>query len=208
MKNKKIYIMLLLLLLVGVVGVCFGGTYAKYTSKISKNSMVAIAKWNFKSDNNQTININLKDNYDESTLVSTRNSSGMEYKVIAPGTEGSFDIKLVNTSEVGANFYVSIDEITNLPANIKFYKDENYQTELIPGISKITGSLKANDNKGLDIKIYWEWPYETGTNNNGDYSGDLMDNKMENSDIVLAVPITIKGVQAIPSATPITTHID
>lgn len=208
MKKKKIYIFLLLLLFVGVVSICIGGTYAKYTSKISKNSMVAIAKWNFKSDNNQTININLKENYDESTLVSTRNSSGMEYKLIAPGTEGSFDIKLVNTSEVAANFYVSIDEISNLPANIKFYKDENYQTELIPGNSKITGSLKANDSTGLNVKIYWKWPYETGTNNNGEYSGDIIDTKVENGDIILTVPITIKGVQAMPSSTPITTHID
>ena len=150
----------------------------------------------------------MKENYDESTLVSTKNISGEEYKLVAPGTEGSFDIKLVNTSEVGVNFNISLGEIVNLPENIKFYKDENYQTELIPGTSVITGSLKANDSKGLNVKIYWKWPYESGVYSNGVYNGDVIDSKVENSDILLAVPITINGVQAMPSSIPITTHID
>ena len=208
MKNKKVYILLLLLLTIGVTSLCLKDTYAKYTSSISKNSIVSIAKWNFKKDNNQNININLKENYDESTLISTRNQDGFETKIIAPGTEGSFDIKLVNTSEVGADFTVSIDKINKLPENIKFYKDENYQTELIPGTSKITGSLKANDKEGLSIKIYWKWAYETGTNNNEVYSGDAIDTALENSDINLSIPITIKGTQSHPSSNPITTHID
>lgn len=207
-KNK---LMSLALLLVVGVACCFiGGTYAKYSSSISKSSSISVAKWNFYKDNStQKININLKENYDESTLLSTRNTNGVQYKLIAPGTEGSFDIKLINTSEVGADFTLSIGEITNLPSNIKFYKDANYQNELIPGTSSITGSLKAGDSTGLDVKIYWKWPYETGTNNNGVYSGDELDAQIS-SDIntILTVPITIKGVQAQPSVNPITTHID
>lgn len=207
-KNK---LMSLALILVAIVACCFiGGTYAKYSSSVSKSSNISVAKWNFYKDNStQKININLKENYDESTLLSTRNINGYEYKLIAPGTEGSFDIKLINTSEVGADFTLSIGEITNLPSNIKFYKDANYQNELIPGTSSITGSLKAGDSTGLDVKIYWKWPYETGTNNNGTYSGDELDNGI-NSDTntILTVPITIKGVQAQPSVNPITTHIN
>lgn len=208
MKKKRLF-NIVLLLFVGVIFCFVGSTYAKYTSSITKTSSVAIAKWNFYKDNlNQTFNINLQENYDESTLISSRNEMGMEYKIIAPGTKGSFDVKLTNTSEVGADFIVSLDNIDNLPKNIKFYKDENYQTELIPGSSKITGSLKANDKEGLILKIYWKWPYEAGTLNDGVYSGDTLDNELSISGEILKVKVTIKGVQALPGKEAITSHID
>ena len=206
---KKRILTLALLLVVGASSCFIGSSYAKYSSKISKSSSVSVAKWNFYKDNlNKTININLKENYDESTLVSTRNSTGMEYKLIAPGTEGSFDINLINTSEVGANFSISLDEVDKLPKNIKFYKDANYQIEFIPGSSKITGTLKANDKTGLNVKIYWKWPYETGTLIDGTYSGDEFDKEVSSEGTVLNIPVTINGVQVLPGEEAITSHID
>ena len=208
MKRKKLLV-LLLLLVIGVSGVLIAGTYAKYTATISKSSSVAIAKWNFESDNStETINIDLKNNYDESTLVSTRTVDGVDYKVIAPGTEGSFDIDLVNTSDVGVNFKVSLDSVEHFPTNIKFYKDSNYQTELIPGLSKITGKLAANDNQGLTIKVYWKWEFETGSLINEIYSGDTSDTEYGTLGEILEIPVTITGTQVQPSTESITTHIN
>ena len=178
-----------------------GSTYAKYTASISKSGSIAVAKWNFDVDNNsETFNINLKDSYDESTLISTRLVDGKEYKLIAPGTEGSFDINLINTSEVGADFTISLDNLENFPTNIKFYKDANYQTELIPGTNfgKITGTLAANDRNGVTATIYWKWLFETGTITNGEYSGDEIDNTFGRSGDILTIPVTIKGTQVIP----------
>lgn len=208
MKRKKLLV-LLLLLVIGVSGVLIAGTYAKYTATISKSSSVAIAKWNFESDNStETINIDLKNNYDESTLVSTRTVDGVDYKVIAPGTEGSFDINLVNTSDVGVNFKVSLDSVEHFPTNIKFYKDSNYQTELIPGFSTITGKIAANDNQGLTIKVYWKWVFETGSITNGIYSGDANDTEYGTLGEILEIPVTITGTQVQPSTESITTHIN
>ena len=208
MKNKKLLV-LLLLLVIGISGVFIAGTYAKYTASISKRSSVAIARWNFETDNNsETININLKDNYDESTLISSRTVDGKDYKIIAPGTEGSFSIDLVNTSDVGANFSISLDSVEHFPTNIKFYKDSNYQTEIIPGITKINGQLSANDEEGLTVTIYWKWIFETGSITNGIYSGDALDNEYGVLGEILEIPVTITGTQVRPGTNPITTHIN
>ena len=208
MKKKKIKV-LLLLLVIGISGVFIAGTYAKYTATISKSSSVAIAKWNFERDNNsQTYTIDLKENYDETTLKSTRTLNGVDYKVIAPGTEGSFDLKLINTSDVGVNFSIMLDSVEHFPTNIKFYKDSNYQTELIPGTSIITGTLASKDSQGITATIYWKWEYETGTNTDEILSGDASDTEYGVAGAILEIPVTITGTQVEPSTSSITTHIN
>lgn len=202
MKKKRTY-RLILLLIFGVTAIVVGGTYAKYTATISKSGQAVVAKWNFASDNEDTtFDINLKDNYDESTLVSSRLVDGTTYKVIAPGTEGSFDISLLNTSEVGAYFHILVGNTNNIPENIKFYKDANYEEEIIPNETSISGVLKANDSEGLMATIYWKWDYESGN------SGDVSDTNAGISGDLLTLPVTINASQTEPGLNTITSHIN
>ena len=206
---KKRLFILLLLLVVGTSCCFVGSSFAKYTANISKSGSVAIAKWNFQSDNSQeTFNIALDQNYDESTLLSVRTVDGKAKKLIAPGTSGSFDINLINTSEVGVNFTVSLDQIDNLPHNIKFYKDASYQTELTPGSSTITGVLTANDSTGVNVTIYWKWLYETGTTTDEIIENDAFDTTDGINGSDLTIPVTVKGIQVLPSVSSVISHIN
>jgi hypothetical protein len=186
--------MMALLIMFGLSFYFVSGTYAKYTAQVSGNATATVAKWNFATDNAITsLTINLDETPHASTLAANK---------IAPGTSGSFAINLKNTnSEVGANFTLSLGEITDKPTNLKFYKNSTYTTEITPGSGTITGQLAAGDSTGITVNIYWRWQYET---TNGD-AADTADGIAAKS---LTLPVTITGTQVAPSATAITSHIN
>lgn len=198
--NKNAVLVFVLLLLVAVSAMMVASTYAKYTAEVTGSGTVTVAKWNFATDNaNPTVTVNITPTADPTTLVANK---------IAPGTQGSFDVTLKNTSEVGADFKVTIGTITGtVPANLKFYKDSGFTTE-ITASAPITGQLKAGDSTGIPVKVYWKWAYETGTVTDGIATGDADDTTAGTTPATLTVPLTIKGVQTQPSATAITSHID
>lgn len=198
MKNKKSLLVLVLLLLVGLTSGYVASTYAKYTSEIKDNNGEAtVAKWAFTTDNTkQTLTINLAETPDASTLVNGK---------IAPGTSGSFDVALKNTNtETGVDWTIKLNDVSNKPTNLKFYKDAGHTTELTPGTSTITGQLAAKDSTELKVPIYWEWKYETDAIATNDPI-DTQDGEAANT---LTIGVDITGVQTQPSTTAITTHID
>ena len=204
-KKRNAVLLLVLLLLVAISASYIAGTYAKYTSEIKDNNGTAtVAKWAFDTDNTtQTLTINLAETYDASTLVANK---------IAPGTEGSFKIKLVNTNtETGVNWTLALKSIDNMPTNIKFYKTRSgsagsytYSNELTPGTSTVTGKLAAKDSTGVEPEIYWKWAYETSEIATNDPL-DTADGKAAKT---LTIGVDITGVQVPPSTTAITSGID
>ncbi|MCR5185614.1 MAG: hypothetical protein K6D97_00660 [Clostridia bacterium] len=197
-ENKSALFLMVLLLLVAITSVYVTSTYAKYTSEIKGNNGTAqVAKWAFEGDNpKKTLTIQLDKTYNASTLVNGR---------IAPGTQGSFGVALVNTnSEVGVDFTVKLNSITDKPTNLKFYKDSSFSTELKPGEGEITGQLAATDSIGVTVPIYWKWAYETATITENDPK-DTSDGKAAKE---LTIGVDITGVQITPSTTAITSHIN
>ena len=195
--NKKSFMIIVLLLLVGLTTGYVASTYAKYTGEVTGSGTATVAKWAFETDNaTQTIEIELDPTVDASTLVDGK---------IAPGTSGSFNIELVNTnSEVGVDFTIMLDSITNKPTNLKFYKDSTYTTELTPGTTTITGQLVAEESTPLDVPIYWRWEYETTATS----TNDPLDTADGEAARTLTIGVTITGVQTAPSATAITSHVN
>ena len=154
MVKKKNLGLIVLLLLVTVTFAGVAGTYAKYTAEITgKQGTATVAKWAFDTENqNKTLNVELAPTADATTLVANK---------IAPGTSGSFAINLSNAnSEVGVDFTVGLGNATNVPTNLKFYKDSSYTEELTTAGS-ITGTLAPKNSTGEDVTIYWKWLYET-----------------------------------------------
>ena len=191
--NRKGFLALLLLLLVGVTSYYVSGTYAKYVGEVSGEGSASVAKWNFETDNADVdFTVDLAENYDASTLTDGK---------IAPGTEGSFKFNLKNTSEVGVDFTVTLGTVTDAPTNLKFYTDEAMTEELAQG-GEITGQIAAEDATGLDITIYWAWAYEVNE------AGNTADTADGEAAATLTFPITVDGVQTAPSTTAITTHQD
>ena len=195
MKNhKRSILVLILLLLVAIATTYVGGTYAKYTESVSGNGTATVAKWDFTTDNAiSNLTINFTETYNASTLIAGK---------IAPGTSGSFAISVKNTNtETGVDFTLTLGSVSNIPTNLKFYKDSTFTTQITPGTGTITGQLIAKDSTGLSVPIYWKWDYETS---NGD-ANDTADGKAATE---LTIPITITGTQVAPSATAITSHIN
>jgi len=193
-KHRRSSLVIILLMLVAIATSYVGSTYAKYTETVSGDGTATVAKWDFTTDNAiSTLDIDFTDDYDPSTLVEGK---------IAPGTSGSFAISVKNThTETGVNFTLALGTATNVPTNLKFYKDSTFTTEITPGTGTITGQLAALDSTGLDVSIYWKWNYET-TN------GDTADTTNGKAATELTIPITITGTQVPPSSTAITSHIN
>jgi len=198
-KKKKCIAVLVLLLLVGLSGTYLAETYAKYISKIESSGTATVAKWNFVTDNEQsTFTVNLAETYDESTLVAG---------VIAPGTSGSFGFELKNTSDVAVEWEIALEDIANLPTNVKLYSDEDMQNPLVPGTDTITGTLKANETNSLKPTIYWAWEYETIAEGSSE-AGDLADTTAGETGATLTINATITGTQMEPSTTPVESKIN
>lgn len=193
-KHRRSSLVIILLMLVAIATAYVGNTYAKYTETVSGDGTATVAKWDFTTDNSiSTLDIDFTDDYDPSTLVEGK---------IAPGTSGSFAITVKNThTETGVNFTLALGTATNVPTNLKFYKDSTFTTEITPGTGTITGQLAALDSTGLDVSIYWKWNYET-TN------GDTADTTNGKAATELTIPVTITGTQVPPSTTAITSHIN
>ena len=195
MREYKGIVLIGIIILIIVMTFFIKSTYARYTSDSQAVGTIAVAKWAFETDNAiNTINVNLSDTYDPTTLVDGR---------IAPGTRGSFAVVLNNaTSETSVDFTVLIGAVANKPSNLKLYKDSSYTTEITPGTTTITGQLAKKDSTELPVTIYWKWDYYTSS------AGDTTDTSDGINAANLTIPITISGLQTDPNGPEATTHID
>lgn len=184
MKKRNSWLIMLLLLLVGVTSVYVAGTYAKYTETIDDTKGEAtIAKWNFGKENESvTMDLVFDQTYDTDTLKADR---------IAPGTKGTFQIDLTNTtSEVGVDYTITFGTPTGV-ANSFVFKNGDEVID-VKNSGTITGRINVGDT--APITIDWEWPYEASNDDNDTTLG-----KAGGADgTKLTLPITITGVQTEP----------
>ena len=157
-KNKKriILIVLLLLLLIFMI-LLGGGSYSKYLTQIEGKGVIEVAKWAFlvNGETASITNINLAKTYKPDTLAQN---------TIAPGTRGSFDIKIDTTgSEVGINYDVKFKNEQSKPQNLNFTYDGHTVSSITELESFLIGTIDANSDEKVKIMtIEWNWPYETG----------------------------------------------
>ena len=110
---------LITLLFVMIALVLVASTYAKYTSNASGSASARVAKWSFNIGTDNDIvaqnafefnlfdTINDTDGKTETDVISSNND-----KVIAPGTQGNFNLVLENKSEVSAKYGI-VYTVTN-----------------------------------------------------------------------------------------------
>ena len=110
-------------MLVAFIG---GQAYAKYISQVRGNGIAEIATWSFKVNGE-------KEQVQEIRLASTCNNQTLVNNKIAPGTSGSFNIKIDATgSDVGINYNITFAQEENKPQNLKFvYGGIEYSLSLI-----------------------------------------------------------------------------
>lgn len=113
MKNKKMGIVAVLVMLVAITLNSVGGTYAKYISKIDMTDEARVAKWHMDlTDGNGSGNYDL-DLFDTSYFY-----NGTEYvkslnsdNVVAPGTKGESSFEITAKSEVRYTMSYNFDAV-------------------------------------------------------------------------------------------------
>lgn len=191
-KSKKIVLIIIALvaILVSFIG---GQAYAKYMSKVTGSGTADVASWNFKVNENaeKMQNISLKSTINNSTLLNNK---------IAPGTEGSFQIKVDATgSEVGINYVVKFENESQKPTNLKFtYNGKSYNS-LTQLQDDLTGTINADDKeKTKNITIGWNWKYETGSNLQEISKSDIVDTKEAKTIRNYTFDVVVSGTQVMP----------
>ena len=143
-KNKMMRIASVLLVAVLLSTCVIGGTFAKYTSDYTGNATAQVAKWAFELNGAAAAN-DFEVNLIETAVEEIGGGADAEVKdgFIAPGSQGSFQIVLENTSDVAATYTVVVQENSDYP--ITFDIDVPTADIAIGGTATIT--------------VTWEWEF-------------------------------------------------
>ena len=198
MKNNKLAKFMALVLLVTLLAVILvSGTYAKYTTAVSAKDTATVARWNItlngediSKGTQKTLKLGLFDTINDTDFTSEE--SDVTAGKIAPGTTGQFEIaKLINNSDVNAQYKItySIDNNNNIP--LEFSKDKNAADSEWKSLSDFSmnnfEALSKDSTEGVSTgTIYWRWKFERN-----DDSADIGINTPE---VVVTATITVEQV--------------
>ena len=191
-KKKKVILIIsvLVCLLLSFIG---GKSYSKYVSEVRGDGMAEMATWNFKVNGKkeQVQTIQLESTYDNETLGKHK---------IAPGTNGSFNIMIDGTgSDVGINYNIKFTNESTKPTNLKFIYDDQEYGSIAELESILSGTIQANDEeKAKILTIYWEWPYETGNNENEIVNNDEIDTQDAQNINTYTFNVVVSATQVEP----------
>lgn len=145
-------------------------TYAKYVSSAEANSNINIARWSITVNNQDVIQ---NSNFTNSLSPVFNNNQYIKENVIAPTSEGYFDIIIDGTNaDVSFKYTVTINPISN--RTIKDLKIVKYTIDDVDYTynDNIAGIINYNDeNKTKSIRVFFIWNDDEETqemNNNED----------------------------------------
>ncbi len=196
-KNSRVTIITLVMLTTVFLAIAAiaGYGYAKYVSNFGGDMQAQVAKWSFKVNGSEG-------NAKTFNLINTINKNdSVTEGTVAPGTSGYFDLELDGSGTETAINYVINTSLQNKPANMHFYLDENYTVELAVENNEIV----INDFIPLSevdtvkkVRIYWNWPLETGNTEEEIYKNDLIDSESIGKEMI--ADITVTGIQVLPES--------
>ncbi len=191
-KTKKIVLLIIAIIAI-ILSFLGGDAYAKYMSKVTGQGSADIATWSFKVNEKQ-------DKMQTISLKSTLNNSSIKNNKIAPGTEGSFQIKIDATeAEVGINYIVKFENETQKPTNLKFlYEGKTYNT-LSELQEDLVGSINADDKEKIKtLQIGWNWNYVTGNTERDIEANDMIDTQDGKKITNYTFDVVVTGTQMMP----------
>ena len=155
-KNMMMRIASVLLVAVLLSTCVIGGTFAKYATEATGTATATVATWNIDLNDTDmnTFTFNLFDTLKDSDKTNDETDVDTDAKVIAPGTSGSFQIKLANNSQVNAGYEVEIETPQNFPTSLTF----DYTS---------TGTLAMDAE--TTITVNWVWAFTEEVENS--YAG-------------------------------------
>ena len=171
MNNKKRSSMMVRLVAALAVTMMFtmclvGGTFAKYTSSGTGTDSATVAKWSFKVGETD---IATTDTFTFDLFKTIKDSDGINNEtemnpvdgsIIAPGTQGSFDLVLTNASQVTAQYAIDYTVTNNNDIPVKFSVDggTTWTNDLADVAASDSTKLAANSGT-TTIKVQWKWDF-------------------------------------------------
>ena len=202
MKNLRKGLVFSLVLLSVISLGSVAGTYAKYTSNATGTDSARVAKWSFtvggtETATTDTFTFNLFETTYTNVASKDLDGDGNNDKVIAPGTEGSFDIVLANASEVNATYDIeyTVTNTNNIPVEFSVDGGTTWKADL----TTLNVDDKAiNMNGGTEtIKVQWRWAFEgTSSTNFTSTQTDATDTALgKDASAVLTVSAKVTATQ-------------
>lgn len=167
MNKKKRILFVVFAILAVIVLLAAGYTFSKYYEAISGSASTQIASWSFKANAG-----------DETAITDIVLKNGTDEK-IAPGSNGSFQIKVdALGSDVDVKYNVNVTQ-EKLPSNMIFYIEGNEESKYTSlaelAETELTGTLTTDGSQTKTYTIFWDWPFN---------SYDPVDNSLlDNSDV-------------------------
>lgn len=195
MSKKKKIIALTAILIAIFVSFIGGQTFSKYITEVNGVGKAEIAAWNFKVNENEEQLQTIK-------LASTANNESLINHKIAPGTKGSFIIKIDGTgSDVGIQYDIRIENETRKPSNLVYTYNGKKYTDINEIAKDASGTIGANEeNKIKDIQVQWEWKYETGNTEQEKSVNNQKDTQDGKTIKEYTFDIIVTGTQVLPNA--------
>ena len=147
---------------------CFvGGTFAKYTSSATGTDSATVAKWSFKVGETDIATTDtfafdlFKTIKDSNGTADENDMSPVDGTIIAPGTQGSFDLVLTNASQVTAQYAIDYTVTNNNDIPVKFSVDggTTWTNDLADVAASDSTKLAANSGT-TTITVQWKWVFD------------------------------------------------
>lgn len=170
---KKSAIMIRVMAVLSVVmmfTMCFvGGTFAKYTSSGTGTDSARVAKWSFKVGGAEGADIATTDTFTFDLFKTIKDSNGTDNEsdmspvdgsIIAPGTQGSFELVLTNKSEVTAQYAIdyTVTNESNIPVKFSVDGGNTWTGDLDDVVASDSTKLAANSGT-TTITVQWKWDF-------------------------------------------------
>ena len=191
-------------LLITILGIFLGNTYAKYITSANSNADISIARWNILVNNQDVTSNNTLTNVITPIFPGNNNiASG----VIAPTAEGYFDITIdASNTDVSLSYEITTTDnpnsiVTDLVLS-GYSIDNGERQEIVEdenGNFKITGNILYNSqDKDISLRVYLKW-------NDNENDGATMNNQDDTSttqeeESVAKVNVNLKFTQ-LPTQT-------
>ena len=152
---------------------CFvGGTFAKYTSSGTGTDSATVAKWSFKVGETD---IATTDEFTFDLFKTIKDSNGTDNEtdispddgtIIAPGTQGSFNLVLTNASQVTAQYAIdyTVTNTSHIPVQFSVDNGATWTDELVD----VSATNIAHTNGTATINVQWRWRFEADNVTEGD----------------------------------------
>jgi len=188
--SKKLMIKIILPLLVLTTCIVIPASYARYITDSSGIGQIDIAKWEI------IINDKSMEEEFDFNLFETLDNPNIKDGItaISPGTSGNITLNLKNSSDVVAEYTITLEEISNensIP--IVYSLEENGEYKKINEFTVANKEeIGINNGNTKTITIYWKWDYYNNSTQN------QKDNELgENGTARIQVKASVKVNQKI-----------